>query len=447
MGVRERAAPLDYVRGIQDITSGEQAGDEDVRNRLKILYNRLWISIQEGGSWLEDEEWEQTREGRCWLGKKENGWGFFYRDELVWKDHEYIASLFEDKVPFWAFEEDLLDLAKHTEVEGCSQAKVKFHSDGDQEEDEDWSQNVRDLSADIQAFLNSPRLCNKKYEDVKSVQILDRLSVRLVEELKTTYILKDITVSDPEPRPSFLDTTDQEVILWLGLEADDEDYPELIGDALQDYFAVKELRGFVEDLLTKDRDKVLNRWKQRGLQTETGSNEDEEEQPVTPDKGTSSGTESEDDDSKPLPEGVNGTRPSGGHRVGTSGGGGGHGGGGGGGEGEAHRKLKEHLAHNPSQLGKGLKLVEIEYQFNSGDKVDILLEDSSGNPVTVEVETHIPSGNSVGAWQAVKYKHLAAVEYGLSCDQVRSILAAPEIPDDVKTKCGRLGIEPKLVSI
>ena len=455
LGVRERAEPLDYVRGIQDITFKEQAGDENVRNRIKILYNRLWLSIQEGGSWLEDEEWEQTREGRCWLGKKGNEWGFFYRDELVWKDHEYIASLFEDKVPFWAFDEDLLVLAKHIDVEGCSQTKIKFHPNGDQEEDECWSEKVRNLSSDIQAFLKSPRLCNKEYEDVKLIQVLDRLSVRLVEELKTTYELKGIAVSDPEPRPSFLDTTDQEVTLWLGLEADTDDYPEFIGDALQDYFDVKELRGFTEDLLKKDRNKVLNRWKQRGLQTdfcvsppETGSNEDEEEPPVTPDEEAS---DEEDEGSRRSSSGQGGgtsSGGSGGHRGGTSGGGsGGHGGGGGGGEGEAHRKLKEHLAHNPSQFGDGLKLVDTEYAFDSGDRVDILLEDSSGNPVTVEVETHIPSGNSVGAWQAVKYKHLAAVQYGLSCDQVRSILAAPEMPDDVKEECEQLGIEPKLVSM
>ena len=457
LGVQERAAPLDYIRGIQDITSKEQAGDEDIRNRVKILYSRLWMSIQEG-HWIDgeetDEAWEQTHEGRCWLGKKGNEWGFFYRNELVWKDHEYIASRFEGEIPFWAFDEDLLELAKDIEVEGCSQAEVKFHPGGDQEEYECWSKKVRNLSADIQAFLKSPRLCNKEYEDVKSVQVLNRLSVRLVEELRTTYKLKGITVSDPEPRPSFLDTTDQEVTLWLGLEADDEDYPEFIGDALQDYFDVKELRGFSEDLLIKDRDKVLNRWKQRGLQTdfcvspvETGSNEGGEKPSGTFGEGTSDGEDAGGSSSGGHSSGTS-RGGSGGHRGGTSrGGSGGHGGGGGGGEGEAHRKLKEHLAHNPSQLGKGLKLVEIEYQFNSGDKVDILLEDSSGNPVTVEVETHIPSGNSVGAWQAVKYKHLAAVEYGLLCDQVRSILAAPEIPDDVKTKCERLGIEPKLVSI
>ena len=127
-------------------------------------------------------------------------------------------------------------------------------------------------------------------------------------------------------------------------------------------------------------------------------------------------------------------------------GGTGYGGGGNGGEGEEHRSLKEYLAANPSIFGEGFELVGTEYRFGSGDEADILFEDSSGNPVTVEVKLPILSGSDQEVWQAVKYKHLAAVEYGLSCDGVRSILVAPEIPDDVKTKCDDLGIEPIEVS-
>ena len=105
-----------------------------------------------------------------------------------------------------------------------------------------------------------------------------------------------------------------------------------------------------------------------------------------------------------------------------------------------------YLAENPSLLGEGLECEATEYEFTSQDKVDVLLIDDNGYPVTVEVESHIPSGNYVGVWQAVKYKHLAAVEFGLRCEQVRSILAAPEIPDNVKTECRRLEIEPREVS-
>ena len=89
-----------------------------------------------------------------------------------------------------------------------------------------------------------------------------------------------------------------------------------------------------------------------------------------------------------------------------------------------------------------IRLVKKEYTFKLGGRVDILLQDSSGNPVTVEVKPYYISPESNNEiWQAVRYKHVAAAEYGLQCDQVRSILAAPEIHDDVKAKCKQLGIE------
>ena len=82
LGVSERASLLDYLRVIRGVRrSTKQAEDVEVRKRVKILYGRLWGALQEGGSSLEDEnlqkEWEQVREGRCWLGKEGSEWGFF----------------------------------------------------------------------------------------------------------------------------------------------------------------------------------------------------------------------------------------------------------------------------------------------------------------------------------------------------------------------------------
>lgn len=477
--VAEKASFLDYVRGIQQVTSGERADDEKIRKRIKILYGRIWQSLQEGGIWQWQEEWRKewrkACNGKCWLGKKGSEWGFFLIDELVWNDHNYFARHFEGEVPFWGFSDDLLALAKNLGVEGCSRTKVIFYPSGEEEKVEDWSEKVQDLAGYIRAFLKSPTLCE---DENKSVQFLDQVSVCLVEELKVTYKLKGISITDPNPPQSFLDTTGQEATLWLGLEADEVE--ELIGDALQDYFNVKELSGFVEDLLTptKDRGKVIARWKQKGLQAdicelppEPDSEKIKEKPPETlgetKDESADIGAESEsenpsftenaeidrEDDStgripdEPRPRANSGSQ-GGGHWSGASGSSrGGHGGRSGGGEGEPHRQLKENLAHNPSQLGEGLKLVAIEHKFQSNDQVDILFEDSVGNPVTVEVETHIRSENYVGVWQAVKYKHLAAVEYSLLCDQVRSVLVAPEIPNDVKKKCEQLGIEPKEVKM
>lgn len=295
LGVSERAAPLDYVHGIQEMASVGQAENSEVRKRVNILYHRLWQSLQEGGNWQATEEWNQTREGRYWLGKMGNKWGFFSRYELVWNDHhDYIAEIFEGEIPFWGFD-DLLGLARSLGIEGCSQAKIEFHPDGDQEEDASSSEKVRNLRPYLHAFLNSPRLYESHGEG-KSADILDLLSVRLVEELETTYTLKKKSLTHPNPRQSFLDPTDQKATLWLALEADKNQYAWLIGDALQYYFGdVKELSGFIEDLLTKKQEDVLTRWRQKGLQTDfsiSSTKEDsteEEESMVEPVDGRTPG--------------------------------------------------------------------------------------------------------------------------------------------------------------
>ena len=588
LGVPKHADTLDYIRGIKDIASAERI-DEAARKRVEVLYGHLWQSLLEDDAWLEDEKWEQVREESCWLGKKGNDWGFFSPQELVWKDDDYRSELFKNEIPFWMFGNDLLELAKELGVKGCYQdSDVKFNYCGNREEDTDWSAKVRNLDQDIYDFLNSPLLCGE-YDGEKSIEILAGLSVCRVEKLDVRFRWKRVSVLDPNPRQSFLDPTNQKGTLWLALEANQNQYAWLIGDALQDYFGnVKELSGFVEDLLTKDRENVLTRWKQKGLQTnievlspEEDSKEGEEdleapvddklpanefdstnacaavgesdvgiptddedndsiadgvngsevhfsndegddstvdesevetlidnqvpeigkadidspsdkpethadlpshiksinvsdtETPTTTESATTQTTDTGSEHGTPTvnerseigngspnsttegsgprtynPSGTSGTSRSGGHSLSTSSnrgsGGGGHGGSGGGGESDEHRELKERLAANTSELDAELKLVEVEHTFGSGDRVDILLKNGSENPVTVEVETGFSSGAGryVGVWQAVKYKHLAAVEYGLPCEQVRSILAAPEIPDEVKTKCKKLGIEP-----
>ena len=473
---------------IRDVAS-EEAGDEKVRERIKMLYKQLSVYLEDDrfANEPEQSEWERVLNGECWLGKNGNEWGFFSRHELVWNNHPHRAAFFEGKIPFWAFSDDLSDLAEYLEIVGCSQAEVEFHPYGDKIEDRQWSEKVRNLYPCIHAFLKSPQLGNKK--DTEPAKILAQLSVFRVERFTVTNKLKHIPIIDSNPRPSFLDTdtTNQKTRIWLGSAAPENQYPELIGDAFQDFFDTKELSAFVEDLLTKDWDNVLSRWEAKGLDAElrwsspeantegniedsqdsndenlssetqsedTNLEEDEpsiEDQTIVDTPGMSSGHEnSSEDESEPQTPHPNsgGSHSGGGHWGSNSGGGGsgGHGGGGGGhGEGERHEELKIFLAENPSLLGDGLEFEATEYEFISLDKVDILLKDDCGNPVTVEVESHIRPGNYVGVWQAVKYKHLAAVEYELPCEQVRGILAAPEIPDDVKMKCVQLGIEFKEV--
>ena len=257
LGVSEQASQLDYARGIQEFAATEQAEDQKVRERVQRLYKCL-------KTW-QANKWEIIYDSRCWLGKKGEEWGFFTRQKLVLKDHPHIGEIFEGEVPFWTFDDDLSNLASKLKVEECSQAKVEFHPEGDQEEDTDWSEKVRDLRPYIHAFLDSPRLyeepdifMDEEPEEEKLAEILDQLSVCRVKKLKVTYKLKGISVTDRNPRPSFLDVIDQQATLWLGLEEKEDEYAELIGDALQDYFGVKELGRFVENLLTRDRDRVLS---------------------------------------------------------------------------------------------------------------------------------------------------------------------------------------------
>ena len=277
LAVPEHAGTLDYIQGIQNIVSMERT-ELASRKRVEILYCYLWQSLQEDDDWQESEEWKQVREESYWLGKKKNEWGFFSPQELVWKDDEYRSELFQNKVPFWTFGGDLLELAKELGVKGCYQdSGVKFDYCGNQEEDTDWSVKVRNLYQNIHNFLHSPLLCGE-HEEEKSTQVLSRLSVRQVEELEVRFRLKGVSVLDPHPCQSFLEETDQEATLWLASEASESQYAWLIGDALQDYFGnVKELSGFVEDLLTKNEKIVLNRWKQKGLQTKTDDSTEREE--------------------------------------------------------------------------------------------------------------------------------------------------------------------------
>ena len=258
LGVSEQASQRDYARCIQEIATTEQAADKKVRERLRRLYKCL-ITLQK-------HEWEMIYDDKCWLGKRKEEWGFFTRQELVLKDHPHIGEIFEGEVPFWTWNDDLSSLASTLKIEECSQAQVEFQSEGDQEENTDWSKKVRNLYPYIYAFLHS-RSLSEEPEEEKLAGVLDQLIVCRVKELKVTYKLKGFPVTDPDPRQSFLD--EQQAKLGLGLEVNESEYAEFIGDALQDHFGIKELGRFVEDLLTptKKPDRVLSNWKRKGLET------------------------------------------------------------------------------------------------------------------------------------------------------------------------------------
>ncbi|MCG9126501.1 hypothetical protein JT359_02765 [Candidatus Poribacteria bacterium] len=479
LGVSERAAPLDYIRGIKEISSNGQTDDPNIRKRIYILYDRLLRSIQEGGKWKETKEWEQTLESKCWLGKIGDEWGFFTLKNLVWNDHTLIAEIFDGIIPFFGNGDELIELAKIIGIEACSQARISLTPNGNQERDTVWSDKVQNLHLYIHAFLNSPGLCKTINQD-KTASDLEFLSVSLADVLEVKYILKEVPIISTDTQ-KYLEISNQNSIIWLSYNTDKNDNAMLIGDAIQDYFNVKDLGRFIEHLLTRHINTVLDHWKRKGLQSElihlpTEDDENSHVKPVgatnvndkIPKQDEAMGVVQDEVDTGPDKKNENShepiiikqvdskddqiisplypPNPTSNGQVG--------------GikdktvipvikeESSNHKHLKEYIAYNPTELDQRLRLVKIEYSFKSNDRVDILMADSNGNPVPVEVEIGFyPDNWEIGVWQAAKYKHLAAAEFGLSCEQVRSILVAPEIPEDVKAKCSELGIEPIEVRI
>jgi hypothetical protein len=121
---------------------------------------------------------------------------------------------------------------------------------------------------------------------------------------------------------------------------------------------------------------------------------------------------------------------------------------GGTGEGAIHKAIKAKIAKDPegSLCEKGLVLVQTEYNFITGDRVDVLLMDRYGRPVVVEVEPDCPVGAHIGTAQSVKYRTLAAFEMNREYQEIRAILAAPYIASDVAEKAKKHLIEIKIVN-
>jgi len=117
------------------------------------------------------------------------------------------------------------------------------------------------------------------------------------------------------------------------------------------------------------------------------------------------------------------------------------------GEGEVHKLLKERISANPEIVlnEKGLKLIKQEYEFITKDRVDILLEDKYGRFVVVEVEPDCPPGAEVGAAQCLKYRALMAFETNRETNEIRAILAARTISDEIIQKSTRFSIETKTI--
>ncbi len=114
-----------------------------------------------------------------------------------------------------------------------------------------------------------------------------------------------------------------------------------------------------------------------------------------------------------------------------------------GGEGPAHLALKQRIAANPARIldEPGLKLVQIEWSFPTGDRIDVLLKDRYGRFVAVEVEVDCDERELIGPLQCMKYRAMLAYYFNRPLDEFRTILVAHSIHGNVRLRCNRHNVE------
>jgi hypothetical protein len=119
------------------------------------------------------------------------------------------------------------------------------------------------------------------------------------------------------------------------------------------------------------------------------------------------------------------------------------------GEGEVHIALKRALAHDPlGLLGEKLTLVEMEYTFASGDRLDLLFRDEAGHFVCVEVEPDAFPDDPVPFLQAAKYRLLTAMTFDVPVGEVRTLVVARTIDRQMYERLGApYEIQARAVSV
>ncbi len=100
-----------------------------------------------------------------------------------------------------------------------------------------------------------------------------------------------------------------------------------------------------------------------------------------------------------------------------------------GGESDAHRRLKLYVSRHPTMLGiRPDAVFELEHEFCTGDRVDLVFENHRPVRAVVEAELGGEANLIVGVHQAIKYRSLAAAEktYPLDSPKVRAFVVAYE---------------------
>lgn len=119
-----------------------------------------------------------------------------------------------------------------------------------------------------------------------------------------------------------------------------------------------------------------------------------------------------------------------------------------GGEGADHRALKERIAFDPAAvLGEaGLTRYAVEFSFRcTGDRIDVVLRDKDRKYVAVEVEVECGQNELAGPLQCMKYRSMLAYYFERPVAEVRCILAAHEIAQELVLRCENFEIQTAVV--
>ena len=107
-------------------------------------------------------------------------------------------------------------------------------------------------------------------------------------------------------------------------------------------------------------------------------------------------------------------------------------------ESDAHWNIKHYIHKHPDdalvQLDGGpwtSSALELALPVPTKDRVDVIVKDSGGHRVLIEVKPRV-GARDIGLYaQAAKYRAIWRVLHDLPNDQVRCVLAAPEIPAEI----------------
>lgn len=283
LGVKEQAGLDDYCQAIMDIASTKQPEgiDKSLVSTISALYRKLDadLSIEKSNSPLGKDlhissSWKKLYDGKYWLGTKNGEKCFFTLNELVINDNDHIANLFKSDLPFF-WKPKGIQFTRELGISKCGDAKLFFKPIGKESEICIWTTRLQKNLYYITQFLLSPQLTKNDVSTQTKIkrfeEILKNLSVNLVEDAQSIYSLKELEKVDSEAISSYFDEQTKKV--WIIQKAKESDYPELIGDAFQKYFNIKQLREFIKEILNSSDDgdlqKNIKKWQKDGLQLES----------------------------------------------------------------------------------------------------------------------------------------------------------------------------------